>query len=331
MSRPFEYYENIDSPFQKTYVSVSMLIVPFSGIIAILTCSILLAVTCLSSDKGQESKKSKESNFFSFTIKIAQLLYGEKSVKLKENSLKISGNNFELNGWSILPLVWCNINVIGVIAVAFTNFAMEIESTPICTPGIDCYNTTGYHYPNYTTPTLIDDCSLHAGSDNVKCFLVRYEIFTAFGVVGGFLLTIPRLAFRMVIYLHIKLIKKKKAYLMKISLPLFFLYLITVFSPFIRYVPGIDKAINKVLAIKSQEQIILAFLIFSMFICCPFHLMAKAYKDKKAVLGNTSTSNSSLDNLKPPSPSPSPLLSEKQGGIQEKEDKPLLPQELTKN
>lgn len=145
-------------------------------------------------------------------MKIAQYFYGDKSVQSKDNKLKyryqflkINGNYYELGFWSILLIAWCNVNILGLLLTAFIAFVIQVETTYTCTPELDCFNTTDYEPPNFTTPTPIDDCSLYTDTDEVMCFKASIEFVIALGLVGGFLLTVPRLGFGIATFIYNKI------------------------------------------------------------------------------------------------------------------------------
>lgn len=218
-----------------------------------------------------------------------------KLVRVKDNlskytgqHLKINGSYFELSIQSILPIAWCNINVLGLLGTAFISFLVEIETIYTCSNStdIDCYNTTGYHYPNYIIPTLIEDCSLYTDTDQVICYKVQYRVFTALGIVGGFLLTVPRVAFGIFTLIHNTLIMLLNSqtlsqytcvhnsikFIYYISFFLFVILNLSIMS-FIMICTGEYELIQtKALRINTKEQIAFAVLIISMFLSCPFQL-----------------------------------------------------------
>lgn len=323
MSHSFGYYIGLDTllPMIPLGISIALTNILLVGLIpAVLV--IVCKIFCCNEEQGDQEAitgdaNSKSSSKFEtiknalywITVKIAQYLYGIKSVQWKENKLKyryrclkINGNYYELGFGSILPIVWCNINVLGLLLAAFIAFVVQVQTTYTCTTELDCFNTTGYEPPNFTTPTLIDDCFLFNDTDNVICFEVSYEFATALGLVGGFLLTVPRLAFGILTFIHNKLIIEKskkqevncacscKCFIHYIAKSKIIMWISTIlwtliyYGVYIYFViktdPQSKKKVNKALSNNSQEQIVIGILIFAIFLSCPFNIMGNKFKEK---------------------------------------------------
>ena len=140
-------------------------------------------------------------------IKLAQLLYGSKAVELKYKKkytdnghcIKISGLcfkglYFEVNGDTIGRLLHHMTCTIGVIVVVTIQFFMDIEVSHTCQSELDCFNET----------KLITNCSLFNEEDNVKCYDIKPTLSTGIALLGGFVLTVPRIAWELTCIFNFK-------------------------------------------------------------------------------------------------------------------------------
>lgn len=233
-----------------------------------------------------ESTENKTNSFIIATVRIAQLLYGIKSVQLKKKRqyLKVNSRYFKVHYFSIFPIAYCNFYMLALIFATFLRFLRQYETTYSCTtrPEFECYNMTERPL------TLITNCSLYTEKDDVRCLTITYNITTAIALTGGFLLVIPKIGFLVMTFFYFKFLRPTFNCLTILGCINACLFLTGLFVNlfigvyFSSFLPLPD--ISALLLFFPKEQldlIVISAFILSIFLGCPFALMLNQYISKK--------------------------------------------------
>lgn len=205
--------------------------VPILFIVAIFSsfaCAIMIMITCGCVSKICSDKLfrfSGNSKILQLIVKLAQFLYGAKSVKLKTKKdyatnghcVKIGGCYYKLSAEVIGALLYHVIITTVVLIAVFMWFLVDIKVTYSCSPSSDCFvfNYTAEYkdykgvreidvYEHMMTP--ITNCSQYSAPEQnsvqsiedlelVRCYNLVFTPGTALALLGGFVLFVPRITF----------------------------------------------------------------------------------------------------------------------------------------
>lgn len=233
-----------------------------------------------------------------------QLLFGNKSVKFKDykyRCIKVGEYYFKLNFFSMVPLIFCNICITGLIFTAMLRFFADISISNTCTTekqNVDCFAIPLYPDP----PTPITNCSQVTVSDIFGCYQVMWKPGPAIALVGGFILIVPKVGLQFMIWFNISILvflRTRKRRIFNCFCYYFYLsltylcyvvsYLLVVVIQFISLEHSLRSSglfkgkVNSILSVEDWERIFIALLIFTTFTSCPFSLMLPAQVDKESV------------------------------------------------
>lgn len=240
-----------------------------------------------------------QESLLKVTLAVAHFLYGDKSIQVKANKLKykyrclkINGSYYKLSLLSILPIVWCNINIINISIAIFIRTLVKIQlttnTTCILTDAqleMSCFNVTNSNNSLLTS----DGCSLLTEYDQIDCYQITYHPGIAVGVIGSFLLTVPRIAFGTLTWLYSLTYDKKHLPAGRLSLSCvsictmllkFFINICIPFSGWFFYFLSI--ILIRILR-REEMPLTITVLIASMFLSCPFSIMNSEFRRKVEV------------------------------------------------
>lgn len=241
--------------------------------------------------------------FFWYT----QSLFGNKSVKLKEEKkcIKVGSYYFDLNFISLMPIIFCNISVTGLIFAAVIRYFAHIEMTEVCSEELDCFNSTAI------PPMPINDCSILTEMDKVICYHITWRPVAALALVGGFLLIVPKISFQFMVWFNITVAICLKSctcrcnkcclicyltipvVLYLVSFLLILLVQVYIFFPNEGYLSILHELIDSALSEEEQEQTIAGILIVATFMSCPFSILLSTHvkKNYKSDTNKKNTTN----------------------------------------
>ena len=184
MALSYEGYVFFEGKFQ-------LFIVVAVAIIVSVVSSIVCALCC------KARYRSSDSGLVKVIVSMANRLYGDSSVELQSEEpygnrdghfIKIGSSYFKLNARSVIPLQYHVMVNIGVLIAVVSGFAIDVSQIA-CKSGVACF---------FKNRSLTKSC--RPEEDDITCFDFSLTPDIATGLLGGFILVVPKFAFALICF-----------------------------------------------------------------------------------------------------------------------------------